>query len=155
MKLFCRARANRPAREKSGQYMLALSHFHRLLDFDPQGCRAVVAYEHQSGDKLFGARLGTPRFGKMSNLTTSLCSYYRAGCERPVSYSVVRTHTIVAAVLSAVTLYGALVRLFITGVAQHFKGMVIAEDTIRGGPCRLCFQDHRPCQPRCPPFGGG
>jgi hypothetical protein len=51
-----------------------LTRFPRIPVLDPQGCRAVVACEHQSGDKLFGERLGPPRRAKMSNLKNCLCN---------------------------------------------------------------------------------
>lgn len=133
--------------------MFALILFPRFRPSGPLTCYCLRAPKRRLIIWRASRRAAVRKNVKSHELSS--CSYWRAGCERPVSYSAVHTDTIVLAVLSAITRFGAFLRLFATCVTQHFGGMVIAGDSLHGAPCRRCFQDHRPCQPMCSPFGGG
>ena len=77
------------------------------------------------------------------------------GSDRPIWYSFVRTHTMLAAFLSANTLYPAALPLLTAGVMQHRKGMIIAQDILGGEPCGRRCQNRQRRPPTCFPLGGG
>lgn len=52
-----------------------------------------------------------------------------------------RTHTIFIALLSSNAPYPPLLDLLGAAVTQYLGGMAIAEDILRGDPCKLYFKD--------------
>jgi hypothetical protein len=60
-----------------------------------------------------------------------------------------------AAFLSANALYPAALPLLTAGVMQHRKGMIIAQDILRGEPCGRRCQNRQRRLSTCFPLGGG
>ena len=65
----------------------------------------------------------------------------RKTLKRTFSYVGVPTHATLAVLLSSIALYATLLCILADAIYVRLRGTVIAEDTLRGDPCKVLFQD--------------